>query len=139
MEESVNDRKDNKNEINDEGKEEECHYDTSTLVMEDGVKDINYDKNEINDEVKQAECLDDTPPDDMEEGVNDRNDNKNEIYDEEKEADETTDDDSTTIGEGKVVIDKKGGNDVDLYEFDASTFSGESFQYIYDKEEEIIT
>ena len=41
----------------------------------------------------------------MEEGVNDRNDNKNEKYDEEKEADETTDSDSTTIGEGKEVID----------------------------------
>ena len=42
----------------------------------------------------------------MGEGVNDRNDNKNVIHDEEKEAYETTDSDSTTIGEGKGVIDE---------------------------------
>ena len=50
----------------------------------------------------------------MEEGVNDINDNKNEKYDEGKKADKTTDFDSTTIGEGKGVIDERGGNDVDL-------------------------
>ena len=63
----------------------------------------------------------------MEEGVNDRNDNKNEKYDEAKEADEKIDSDSTTIGEGKGVIDKRGGNDVYLDEFDESTFSGDIF------------
>ena len=40
----------------------------------------------------------------MEEGVNDRNE-KNEKYDDEKEEDETTYYDSTTIDEGKEVID----------------------------------
>ena len=49
----------------------------------------------------------------MEEGVNDRNDENNERYDEEKQADETTNSDSTTIGEGKGVISERGGKDVD--------------------------
>ena len=75
----------------------------------------------------------------MEEGANDRNDNKNEKYDEEREADETTDVYSTTIDEGKGVVDKRGGKDFDLDEFDASTCSGDSFCDIFDKEEEIIT
>ena len=50
----------------------------------------------------------------MEEGVNDRNENKSENYDEEKNEGETTDSDSTTIDEVKVVINKIGGKDVDL-------------------------
>ena len=50
----------------------------------------------------------------MEEGVNDRNENKNENYDEGKNEGETTYSDSTTIDEGKEVINERGGNDVDL-------------------------
>ena len=69
----------------------------------------------------------------MEEGVNDINDNKNEKYHEEKEADETTDSDSTKIGEGKGAIDERCGKYVDLYEFDASTCSGDSFNDIFVK------
>ena len=42
----------------------------------------------------------------MEECVNDRNDNKNEKYDEVKQADEITGYYSTTIDEGKGVIDE---------------------------------
>ena len=49
----------------------------------------------------------------MEEGFNNINDNKNEKYYEGKEADETTDYDSTTIGEGKWVIDERVSKDVD--------------------------
>ena len=64
---------------------------------------------------------------------------KNEKYDEEKKEGETTDYDSTTIDEGKWVINERGGNDVDLDEFDASTFSGDRFYDIFDKGEEIIT
>ena len=60
-------------------------------------------------------------------GVNDRNDNKNEKYDEEIEANEITDYDSTKIGENKAVIDERGGKDVYLDEFYASTCSGEIF------------
>ena len=37
------------------------------------------------------------------------------------------------------MIDERGGKDVDLDEFDASTCSGDSFYDIFDKEEEIIT
>ena len=69
----------------------------------------------------------------MEEYVNDRNDNKNEKYDKEKEADETIDSDITKIGEGKGLINERGGKDVDLYEFNASTCSGDSFYDIFDK------
>ena len=50
-------------------------------------------------------CPDDTSPFEMEEGVKDINDDKNEIYDEEKEENETTDYESTTIGEDKGVND----------------------------------
>ena len=38
----------------------------------------------------------------------------------------------------KGVIDERGGKDVDLDEFDASTFSGDRFYDIFDNEEEII-
>ena len=47
--------------------------------------------------------------------------------DEEKKADEKIDSESTTIGEGNGVIDERGGKDVDLDQFDASTCSGDSF------------
>ena len=63
----------------------------------------------------------------MEDGVNDRNDNKNEKNDEEQEVDETTDFDSTTIGEVKGVTDERFGKDVDLDKFDASTCSDDIF------------
>ena len=36
------------------------------------------------------------------------------------------------------MINKRGGNDVDLDEFDASTCSGDKYYDIFDKEEEII-
>ena len=75
----------------------------------------------------------------MEEGANDRNDNKNEKYDEEREADETTDVYSTTIDESKGVVDKRGGKDFDLDEFDASTCSGDSFCDIFENKNGIIT
>ena len=103
--------------------------------MEEHVYDINDDKNEKNYEEREDEYPDYTSPDDMEECVNDRNDNKNEKYDEEKEEAETTDYDSTTIGEGKGVIYGRCGKDVDVDEFDASTCSGDRFYGIFDKEE----
>ena len=43
------------------------------------------------------------------------------------------------MDEGKGVIIKRGGKDVDLDEFDASTCSGDRYYDIFDKEEEIIT
>ena len=43
------------------------------------------------------------------------------------------------MDEGKGVINEKGGKDVDLDEFDESTFSGDTYYDIFDKEEEIIT
>ena len=69
---------------------------------------------------KEAECIDDTFPDEMEECVYDRNKIKNK-YDQGKNEGETTDSDSTTMYEGKGVINERGGKDVDLDEFDAST------------------
>ena len=39
---------------NDEGKDSECHDDTSSVDMEEDVKDINDDKNEIYDEEKDS-------------------------------------------------------------------------------------
>ena len=89
--------------------------------MEEYVSDINDDKNENNYREKEAECIDDTLPDDIEEGVYDRNNNKNEKYDEGKNEGETKDSDSTTMDEGKIVINERGGNIVDLDEFYAST------------------
>ena len=79
--------------------------------------------------------MDDTSPDDMDEGVNYRNKNKNEKYYEEKEEVQTTYSDSTTIGEGKGVIDERGGKGINLDEFDASTCSGDRFYDSFDKEE----
>ena len=55
-------------------------------------------------------------------------------YDEEKEEGETKDSDSTKIDEGKGVINERGGKDVCLGEFDASTCSGDRFYDIFDKE-----
>ena len=46
MEEGVSDRKDDKNEKNDEGKEAYCPDDTSPVEMEEGVSDRKDDKNE---------------------------------------------------------------------------------------------
>ena len=43
------------------------------------------------------------------------------------------------IDEGKGVINERGGKDVDLFEFDAYTCSGDRFYDIFDKQEEIIT
>ena len=40
---------------------------------------------------------------------------------------------------GKGVNNEKGGKDVDLYEFDESTCSGDTYYDIFDKVEEIIT
>ena len=50
----------------------------------------------------------------MEEGVYARNKNKNEKYDDREKEGETIDSDSTTMDEGKGVINERGGNDVDL-------------------------
>ena len=47
--------------------------------------------------------------------------------------------DSTTIGEGERVIDERGGKDVDLYEFDASTCYSDRFYDTFNKYDEIIT
>ena len=55
MDKSVNDRKDDKNEKNDEGKEAECLDDTSHIEMDERVNDRNDNKNENNDEEKEAE------------------------------------------------------------------------------------
>ena len=115
--------------------DEETEDDTSPDHMEECVSDINVDKNEKNYKEKEAECIDDTLPDEMEEGVNDRNENKNENDDEIKNEGETKDSDSITIDEGKGVIIEIGGKDVDLYEVDASTCSGDRFNDIFDKEE----
>ena len=73
----------------------------------------------------------------MEEGVYNRNNIKNEKYDEGKNEGETTDYDSTTMDEVKGVINERGGNDVDLDGFDASTCSGDRYYDIFDKEGEI--
>ena len=101
--------------------------------MEKCVSDINDDKNEKNYKGKEVELIDETFPGDMEEGVNDRNQNKNENYDGEKNEGETTDSDSTTIDEDKGVINERGGKDIDLNEFYASTCSGDRFYDIFDK------
>ena len=69
----------------------------------------------------------------MEEGVNDRKDKNNENTDEEKEAYERTYSEITTISEGKGVIYERGGNDVDLDKFDASTCSVDSLYDIFDR------
>ena len=81
--------------------------------MEEDVSDINDDKNEKYYKRKEAECIDETLPDDMEERVRDRNNNKNEKYDQEEKEGETTNYKSTTMDEGKGVIDERGGKDVD--------------------------
>ena len=95
----------------------------------------------------------------MEEYVNDKVDEENEKNDEEREENKTTYSERTTIGEGKGVNNKRGGNDVDLVEeakiisrpsskylnekdnsvgeFDASTCSGDRFDDIFDKKEAI--
>ena len=39
------------------------------------------------------------------------------------------------MDEGKVVINKRGGKDVDLDEFDESTCSGDTYYDNFDKEE----
>ena len=52
MEEGLNDRKDDKNEIYDEVKGAECPYDTSPVDIEEGLNDRKDDKNEKNDEGK---------------------------------------------------------------------------------------
>ena len=39
------------------------------------------------------------------------------------------------MDEGKGVINEGGGKDVDLDEFDASTYSGDIYYDIFDKEE----
>ena len=72
-------------------------------------------------------------PDEMEEGINYRNKNENENYDEEKNEGETTYSTSTKIDEGNGVINERGGKDVDLFEFDAYTCSGDRFYDIFDK------
>ena len=100
---------------------------------------IKNDKNEETDEGKEAECIDDTFPGEMEECVYDRNNNKNEKYDDREKEGETIDSDSTTMDEGKGVINERGVKDVDLDEFDKSTCSGDRYYDIFDKEEEIIT
>ena len=56
-----------------------------------------------------------------------------------KKEDEIKDSDSTTMDEGKGVVNERGGKDVYLDEFDASTCSGHRFYDIFDKQEEIIT
>ena len=71
----------------------------------------------------------------MEEGVHDRNNNKNEKYDEGKNEYETTYYDRIKMDEGKGVINERGDKDIDLYEFYASTCSGDRYYYIFDKEE----
>ena len=55
MEEGVNDRKYDNNEINDEEKQAELPDDTPPVYIEESVSDRNDDKNEKNDEEKQAE------------------------------------------------------------------------------------
>ena len=55
--------------------------------------------------------------------------------DEEKNEGETTYSDSTTIHEGKGVINERDGKDVGLDEFDASTCSVDRFYDIFDEEE----
>ena len=46
-----------------------------------------------------------------------------------------TDSDSTTIDDVKGVINERGGKDIDLDEFDASTCSGDRFyDFFYKKE-----
>ena len=53
MEEGVKDINDDNNEIYDEGKEAQCHDDTSPDEMEEGVNDINDNKNERYDKEKR--------------------------------------------------------------------------------------
>ena len=52
MEEGVKDINDNKNEIYDERKEEECLDDTSSDEMEEGVNDRNDNNIEKNDDLE---------------------------------------------------------------------------------------
>ena len=96
------------------GKKAECLDDTSPEEIEEYVSDINDDNIEKKYKEKEAECIDETLPDDMEEGVYARNKNKNEKYDDREKEGETIDSDSTTMDEGKGVINERGGNDVDL-------------------------
>ena len=103
--------------------------------MEEDVSDINDDKNKKKYKEKEAELIYDTFPEEMEEGVYDRNNNKNEKYDGENNKGETTDSDSTKMDKDKGLINEIGGKDVDLYEVDASTCSGDRFNDIFDKEE----
>ena len=44
---------------------------------------------------------------------------------------ETIDSEKTTMDEGKGVNNNKGGKDVDLYEVDESTCSGDTYYDIY--------
>ena len=53
MEEVVSDRKDDKNEKYNEGKDVELHDDPSHVETEEDVNDINDDKNEIYDKGKR--------------------------------------------------------------------------------------
>ena len=50
-----------------------------------------------------------------------------------KKEDEIKDSDSTTMDEGKGVINEKGSKNVDLDEFDESTCSGDRYYDIVDK------
>ena len=43
------------------------------------------------------------------------------------------------MDEGKEANNEKGGKDIDLDEFDASTCSDDTYYDIYDNEEELIT
>ena len=63
----------------------------------------------------------------MEEYINDKVYGDNEKNNKEKQENETTGSESPTFGEGKGVIDERGGKDVDSDEFDASTCSGDRF------------
>ena len=89
--------------------------------MEEDVSDINDKNNENIHKEKENEFIDDTFPDEMEECIYYRNNNNNEKYDEGKNEGETTDYDRITMDEGKKVINERGGKDVDLDGFDAST------------------
>ena len=82
--------------------------------MEEDVSDINDDRNENKYKEKEAELIYDTFPEETEEREYDRNNNKNGKYDEKKNECETTDSESTTMDEGKGVINERGGKDVDL-------------------------
>ena len=95
--------------------------------MEEGLSDTKNDMSENNNERKEAECL------------YDRKNNRDEKYDEEKNEYETTYAESTTMDEGRGVINEKVGNYVDLDEFNESTCSVDKYYDIFDNKEEIIT